>query len=344
MATISNKLNSLAPPDAAQNVTENTTCLILNFGSIGVERKVSKAQIKEKGVDDATMDECPVEVDADKDLLRVSKRLIVSGEFDAIQKGRRDFRRWLDKLSVPSLFKEGIYRVCFKAVPKISDRLKEFIAEDHARVEAFLAVYKQRCDETLARLKELGETTEYPPLAKVESAFYVDYHWMTFATDEKLKAQVSEEFFKEAKAHSEIKMQQATDALIAMKRQQAKDLYDHLVEVLTPNADGTKKRFQKSTVDNLKEFMENFRLTDAVGDSQLDLIIETSKKLLDGVDAKMLRENEAQASNTLTGLSVIKKCLDALVDEAGTRKIVFAPEPEVVEESSELEDAFAEVG
>ena len=347
MASVLNHLNDAAIPTAAQNITENTTCLVLRFGSIAVERKVAKGKIKQRGKDDELMEDAPVEVDADKDLLRVTKKLIESKEFDAIGKDRRAFTRWLRTICVPSLFKEGIYRVSFKAVPKVSEKLKELIAKDQENVEKFLPVYRERCDETKAKLGGLGEDMDYPPLAKVQNAFFIDYHWMTFSTDEKLKQEVSEQFFLEAKAHTEGKMQQATDAIVLMMRQELQAMVDHLVDVLGPNDDGTKKKFHSSTVTKIKEFLDNFQLRNVTNDAQLDIIVQSAKALLDGVSVEDIKKNEAAHDNTLNGMNMVKQCLDQLVVQAGTRKIILQPAPEPpaapAAAASELDDIFAEV-
>jgi hypothetical protein len=343
MATINAAIQAAPAPSAAANITDHTTCLVLSFSSITVQRKVSSGEIKEKGNPLESDAEASVEVDADKELVRVSKKLIESPEFEAIGSARRKLTKELRKLSVPSLFKEGIYRVKFRAVQKITEMLKEFIVKDQERVDAFLRVYRQRCDETLVKLKGLANVTDYPSLARVQAAFGVEYHWLTFATDEKLRAEVSEEFFQEVKAEYETKLQQATNAQVLIMRQELQGMVDHLVEVLKPNEDGSKKRFHASTVNNIKEFLDNFSLRDVTNDSQLDVVVNAAKNLLNGVDPKDLRNNEGLADGTRQSFELVKKCLDGLVMQAGTRKITFDlpdPAPATVEVQEE-EDAFA---
>jgi hypothetical protein len=350
MATINAAVQAVPVPNAATNITEHTTCLVLSFSSITVKRKVSSGEIKERGNPAEGDTDASVEVDADKELVTVSKTLIDSPEFDAIGSARRKLTRELRKLAVPSLFKEGIYRVKFRAVPRIAEMLKKFVAEDQKRVQAFLDVYKERCDETRAKLKGLANLTDYPSLARVQSAFGVEYHWLTFATDERLRQEVSEEFFQEVKAEYETKLQQATDAIILAKRMELQGLVDHLVDVLTPNDDGTKKRFHASTVGKIKEFLENFALTDGAGDAQLELVVNAATNLLNGVDVKSLKTNEALADGTRQSFDLVKKCLDGLVVQAGTRKMSFdipetgaAPAAPLAETEDEDEDAFAGV-
>ena len=54
-----------------QSLSESTVILQVKFGVLGDSRKVSSSQ---------------VEVDTDKQLLRVAKKILVSNEFEAIRK------------------------------------------------------------------------------------------------------------------------------------------------------------------------------------------------------------------------------------------------------------------
>lgn len=322
MATaITDQLTHAAPPDAAINVTEKTACLMLTFGAIGVERKVKADKIHERGNPEETApDDSPVEVEADKKLLRVSKKLIVSEELDAVQSNRRAFVKWLRELAVPSFLKEGVYLIPVKAIEKVAARLEEMRAKDNELVKDFVAVYKQRADETKSRLRELGETADYPTVQKVRAAFTCEWQWVSFSTPAKLR-EVSEGFFEQEKSRAEARFAQATEEITLMMRAQLQGLVAHLVEVLDPTEDGKRKRFHASTVTKIKEFLDNFSIRNVTDDEQLEVIVKSAKQLLDGVDADDLRTNEAVRDQTAEGFDLVKTCLDKLVEQAGSRKI-----------------------
>src|SRR5580658_8123740 len=79
---------ALAIPIARQeqSLSESTVILQVKFGLLGDSRKVSSSQ---------------VEVDTDKQLLRVAKKILVSNEFEAIRQIDRRVKKYLDSVCVP---------------------------------------------------------------------------------------------------------------------------------------------------------------------------------------------------------------------------------------------------
>ncbi len=79
---------ALAIPIARQeqSLSESTVILQVKFGLLGDSRKVSSSQ---------------VEVDTDKQLLRVAKKILVSNEFEAIKQIDRRVKKYLDSVCVP---------------------------------------------------------------------------------------------------------------------------------------------------------------------------------------------------------------------------------------------------
>ena len=94
-----------------------------------------------------------------------------------------------------------------------------------------------------------------------------------------------------------------------------------MVEVLTPGEDGKPKRFHATTVTKLNEFLENFSIRNVTDDKVLASIVDSAQKLLNGVDVKDLRENEAVRDGVHKSFGLVKQCLDSLVVEGGSRKI-----------------------
>src|SRR5712675_2473819 len=104
-----------------QSLSQSTVILQVKFGLLGDSRKVSASQ---------------VEVDTDKQLLRVAKKILVSVEFEAIRQLDRKVKKYLDSVCVP--FETGTR---FLAVPLIEDvdrTLREFERERADLVDRFL--------------------------------------------------------------------------------------------------------------------------------------------------------------------------------------------------------------
>jgi hypothetical protein len=311
-ATLEEQVTS-APPMPEVNVTDKTSCVSITFGSLGNTRKVSTSE---------------VEVDADKSLIHVNKMLLDSPELKAISKHDAETRSTVLAISLPSFFRAGFYLVPIAAIPKVEDILKAAQSKRLYLVEAFLKTYKDHKAQAELRLKGLYQAADYPSASRVRACFIFEWTWLTFSTPSRLK-EISAEFFAQEQAKAATHWQQATDEITLLLRSSLKDLVDHMVERLTPGDDLKPKRFHATTVTNLQEFLANFAIRNVTDDAQLDMIVKSAQQLLSGVDADLIRSNEAVRDSTKSGFELVKQCLDTLVTEAGSRKIVFESDDEV---------------
>ncbi len=114
-----------------------------------------------------------------------------------------------------------------------------------------------------------------------------------------------------------------------MLRLQMKEFVDHLCDVLAPSDGSGPKRFQKTTVTKLTDFIDNFALKNVTNDTGLEQVLGHAKAILNGVDADSLRNDDTVREYVVKGLGIVKECLSALTEDAGTRKIVLSEEEEV---------------
>ena len=76
-------------------------------------------------------------------------------------------------------------------------------------------------------------------------------------------------------------------------------------------------------MENLNEWLDNFELRNVTDDAALSKLVEEAKLLVAGADVKELRKNEAARDGLRKQFTAVKEQLDLLVEEAGSRKIVF---------------------
>jgi len=328
MSTTMTPMPAAAP---GMNITDKTVALNLTFGRVGNSKKVPKSQIQEKAAGDATpTQDCAVEVDADKNLVGVSKRLLKSKELADIQSHDSEVAQWVKDRSVPSMFRRGIYLVKIEAVQQIEEYLQAAAAKRADLIAKFLAVYDKQKAEAEQHLRGVYDPQDYPPKGVVAATFVFEWSYITFATPAKLK-EISSDFFEKERAKAEAKWSQATEEAKLLLRAQMKDLVDHLLERLEPGEDGKKKIFKSSTVSNIATFLENFKIRNVTDDAEMELLVGNAQKLLSNIDPKDLRENEAVRSNMAAGFGMVKTFLDQMVETAGSRKIVLEEEPETEE-------------
>ena len=113
--------------NSGQDLAKKTVCIKIQRARLGNSRKVSTAQ---------------VEVDTDKSLLRVSKRLFDCPEYKAIGNFDAEISRYLESVCLP--FEKGIHLCPLPLLQQVDRQLKEFSEKRPELVEAFLSVYP-RC-------------------------------------------------------------------------------------------------------------------------------------------------------------------------------------------------------
>src|SRR6267378_1650753 len=122
--------------DSGLDVAKKTVCIKVRVSTMGNTRKVSTTQI---------------EADADKDLLRVSKRLVDSAELKAITRFDGEIRRFLYNICLP--FEIGIHLLPITALEMVEHRLRQFAVDRRQLVQAFLSAYPSLCQDAAKRLR-----------------------------------------------------------------------------------------------------------------------------------------------------------------------------------------------
>ena len=158
----------IAKPE--QSLSESTVILQVKFGLLGDSRKVSNSQ---------------VEVDTDKQLLRVAKKILVSNEFEAIRQIDRKVKKYLDSICVP--FETGTRFLAVPLIDEVDRKLHEFESERAELVDRFLDSYPTLCESMSERLRVLHSPTDYPPVDLVKARFYFTWRYVAYGVPGQLK-------------------------------------------------------------------------------------------------------------------------------------------------------------
>jgi hypothetical protein len=291
------------------NALENTVLLNLTLSSPGNTRKVDTGQ---------------VEVDADKDMLKLSKELWKSPEYDAVKSVLGEVRRWVQTKCLPASFiKGGFYILPLGLMETVTERLEEFRTQLEPLVETFCRMYETRKREAVDRLRELYDEDQYPPVAKIREAFGMTWKFLSVNVPNQL-ASVSVRHFEEAKAQAQRDWQAATDEIRSLLRESMRGLVAHMIDQLTPTPDGKRKRFYESTVSKFKEFMEDFPFRNLANDSELHQAVEQAQSLLNGATAEALRKGPSwYREQVRTGMDQLKERLDTMLEDVPERAITL---------------------
>lgn len=328
MATETNPLVAEAQARAAegaaaeaQGVMDRTVILSLQLGSLGTRKRVRQDDVKVRPAE-ATLLEGS---DPEQEFLHVSKDIIQSDELGSVRKQQHAIRAYVRANSVPSFLKGGMYLVRVDAIEAIDDELQRLRVTLTGLVERFIEAYPGLCEQAREKLGSMYRPEDYPTIDQVRAAFTWDLRLLTFTTPSRLRS-ISKALFDRERDNLARSIQTAADEIRTLLRSQARDLLDHMVERLTPDADGKAKTFKKGTVDNVVEFLRSFDARNVVDDTELSGIVTQIRGMLEGVDAASLRKQEGLREAVRSRAREIKGRLDGMVVERPRRDVSWSDE------------------
>jgi hypothetical protein len=293
----------IVTPD--RNLGDSTVCLKVQFGALGDTRKISSAQ---------------VDVDADKRLIRVSKKLLDAGELREIRRFDGQLRHYLDLMCLP--YDIGIRLVPHEAVESVEEKLLEAQDERPALVESFLSVYPSLCRQISNRLRTLYNPADYPPVDFVRSKFTFSWEYLSFGTPGELR-EISPKIFANQREKAAQKMAEATIEIQQVLRTTLAEMVEHLRERLSDDGTGKPKVLRESAIQKLKEFFATFDFRNVTDDRDLSEQVNKARELLDGVDAEVIRNTDTLRDRIRTGMGEIGAQLDTMIVERPRRKFRF---------------------
>jgi hypothetical protein len=288
-----------------EDLARKTVFVKLRLGLLGNSRKVSSAQ---------------VEVDADKNLIRVSKTLLDSLELEAIRRLDGELRHYLYNMCLP--FEAGIHLLPIGLIETVDARLHEFEAKRDELAQAFLAAYPRLCEEAAGRLRTLYNPLDYSPVAEVRSEFTCSWQYVSYGVPHQLR-EVSERMFQDERDKAAQRMSEAYTEVRQVLREAMVELVAHLRDRLTDQPDGTPQRLRETTVQKLREFLNTFDFRNVTNDQELKEQVERARALLTGTTTDAIRNTAELRSRVREGMAEIANRLGTIVSDRVGRKFRF---------------------
>lgn len=292
---------------SGHDLTRKTAWIKIQRTRLGNSRKVSAAQ---------------VEVDTDKSLLRVSKRLFDCPEYKAISNFDADISRYLESVCLP--FEKGIHLCPLPLVEEVYARLKIFAEKRRELVESFLAIYPAVCAQAPDRYRALHDPGDFPPMEQVRAAFSFSWRCLSFGVPEKIREVAPEVWEEERKKVVQLMTDAATEAQQVMRAAMA-ELVQHLADRLQTTEDGKPVRLHKTAISKLLEFLDTFDFRNVTDDAELKRLADEARALVEGVNIKDLKTTAQLRERVRTGMQEIASQLDSMLVHKG-RKIRFDEE------------------
>lgn len=289
--------------DAGHDLARKTVCIKVERHRLGNSKKVSSSQ---------------VEVDTDKSLLHISKRLYDSKEYTAVGNLDGEITRYLEETCLP--FERGIHLCPVQLLKQVDAKMREFAEARRELVEAFVAVYPELCKSAPGRLRALHNPLDYPAVEQVRAAFTFTWRYVSFGVPDQLR-EISGEIWAEEREKASRIMTEAVSEVQLVMRSAMAELVRHMHDRLQDGPDGRPTRFHQTTVSKLIAFLDSFEFRNVTDDVELKAQVERAKALLSGVTVKDLKTAAELRSQVRDGMADIAAELDGMIVRKGSRKL-----------------------
>lgn len=169
------------------------------------------------------------------------------------------------------------------------------------------------------RLGTLYNPADYPPTLR--GLFCVEWDFPSVEPPEYL-LRLNPHLYQQERERIVAKFDEAVklaeEAFIA----EFSKLITHLTERLSAGVDGEKKIFRDSAITNLGDFFRRFKTLNVRSNPDLDQLVETSERLLQGVDPQAVRTSDNLRQHITTRLTGVQSVLDGMLVDQPRRRIL----------------------
>ncbi len=290
--------------DRAEQLAQKTVFLDVIRHKIGRRRSQTGEKVDTKG---------------NKKKLRIVKYVFDSDTYAEIVSTMQETYRWVNGLSLPGRCR--YFRLPVDLLPDVYDRIEKTNEKLRKLVERFILEQAELQKKEKDDLKDMFNPDDYYSDDRLRKSFWLERELVELGTPGAEK--VGKAFADQARKEAREKIKAEVDEIVLAMREQFQKLVSHLLEVLKPDDEGNRKRFQDSSIDNVVEWCDLFSKRNVLGDIELARLAEEAKKLLKGQDGKSLRKDEGLRDQLAKATAAIKTKADKAVANAPKRRIVF---------------------
>jgi len=269
------------------------------------------------------------ETEAAVELTAASKKLTTDARFKAIRQVVRAVDKWLEDRESPigATFGLGVHALSVELIDAVVERLEQGKRDYDIAVAEFIRAIpeiklKAQRSKNEGGLGRLYKERDWPTSADIASRFSFDWSIFDQRTPEQrpgLSSSVLEQEERKLRQRWEDAAQQIETGLYT----ELAGLVGRLTERLGDDAETGKARiFHASTVEKLRGFLELLGARNVTGSERLGAVADQCSKLLDGVDAQVIRDSDSLRGILREGFTAINS---ELVESSsvGNRKFGF---------------------
>lgn len=212
-------------------------------------------------------------------LIKRSKTLINPEYLKTISEISSGIRSYCARKTVPFPIR-GILRVPLQGIDQFEEGLCERTMQFNRAVNSFIDCYDEAKRDAQDRLGRFYNDDDYPTYDVVRDKFSVTRTYFEVVSPGNVvtgSIEAFNEMMSEAK-------RMATDFL--------RTRFAEMVERIATNLSDPGKVFKSSSIENFKEFLDDFRLLNVANDSDLQALVSRCKVMFTRVDSEMIRSDE----------------------------------------------------
>jgi hypothetical protein len=283
------------PDTSGEDLSRRTFHIQIEFSRLGNSKKVNNSQVT---------------VDADKDLIRVNKKLLDSPELDLIRQADSELMNYLSSTCLP--FAKGVRLIPRIMQADVTKKLREHATKRELLIDGFMRVYDIEKQRAEYRLAGLYNAADYPPAAQVRNKFSFNWRFITFGPPAEL-ASIDRTAYEEEREKAEKEMSTAVQEITTVMRTTVAQMMFRLQESLTPKEDGKQRKLYDSAVESLQQFLSTFNLRNVVNDRELAAQVERARAVLSGVSVEALKTTDGLRETVRKSMEEIGGQIETLV-------------------------------
>src|SRR5271155_4087989 len=153
------------------------------------------------------------EVDADKAMVRASKKILECPEYEYLLQLKRNIHRRLKSLALPGeILRAGVYPVSLAMVEAVEKTLEEFSVCWEVGVQGLEGVWDLRVRQVEDRLRALYNGGDYPSWERVQGCFGVKWNYFSMNTPQVLQT-ISARLFTREQAKATVQWSEMLDEI-----------------------------------------------------------------------------------------------------------------------------------
>jgi hypothetical protein len=212
----------------------------------------------------------------------------------------------------------GIRLIRQQQVNEFNQKLLDLRAELHNAVTQLDRHYGDLQSAAQKRLGRLFNSADYPP--SLQGLFEIEWDWPSVEPPDYLM-QLSPDLYEQERSRVSARFEEAVQLAEQAFLSEFAKLVAHLTERLD-NVGGERKVFRDSAVANLTEFFQRFRSLNVRSNQELDELVDRAQRVVQGVEAQSLRDNEGLRQQVAAQLSRVQTAVDSMLVDQPRRRIV----------------------